>query len=244
MVTVFFSFVLGEDPNAKLVGFGLAVAVLVDATLVRMILVPATMELLGEANWYLPRWLDRILPRFSIESEDEHLTPADVIAGAGATQGIPTTPPPRQPSYRTIEPRPKESAIPTVSTVTAAPRVVPDGNRPPSKLDQVLRELPFKAGEGEVRHHLEEVALATYDHFRSEGAEGEAADISRVSGYLALEQRLGRISKATSPDHAAQLLIGAVAARALTAGDDDGMSDGEYARSAVRIVLEGIGKRE
>ncbi|HEX2054451.1 MAG TPA: MMPL family transporter, partial [Actinomycetota bacterium] len=53
MITVFFSFVLGENPNAKLVGLGLAAAVLIDATLVRMVLVPATMELLGDANWYL-----------------------------------------------------------------------------------------------------------------------------------------------------------------------------------------------
>jgi putative drug exporter of the RND superfamily len=251
MVTVFFSFVLGEDPNAKLVGFGLAVAVLVDATLVRMILVPATMELLGEANWYLPRWLDKILPRFSIEGEEEtYPAPAGVTLGAPPeeTQEIPTAPPPRQPAYRTIEPRTEEPAIAGVSTVTAVaprqPRLDPNGSRSPSRLDRVLRELPFKAGEGDVRQHLEEVALATYDHFRSEGADGQLADISRVSGYLRLEQRLGRISKGTSPDHAAQLLIGAVAARALTAGEGDGLSDGEYARSAVKIVLEGIGRHQ
>jgi uncharacterized membrane protein YdfJ with MMPL/SSD domain len=63
MVVVFLSFVLGADVSVKQIGLGLAVAVLVDATLVRLVLVPAIMELLGRANWWLPGWLDRILPR-------------------------------------------------------------------------------------------------------------------------------------------------------------------------------------
>ena len=58
-------FVLGDDRSLKLFGLGLAVAVLVDATVVRMVLVPATMELLGDRNWWLPKWLDRILPEAS-----------------------------------------------------------------------------------------------------------------------------------------------------------------------------------
>jgi uncharacterized membrane protein YdfJ with MMPL/SSD domain len=53
--------------EAKLFGLGLAVAVLLDATLVRMLLVPATMELLGERNWWMPSWLDRLMPRLDIE---------------------------------------------------------------------------------------------------------------------------------------------------------------------------------
>ena len=70
MVTVFLSFVFGFDERAiKLFGMGLAVAIFVDATIVRMVLVPATMELLGNANWWLPKWLDRILPRISIEPQ-------------------------------------------------------------------------------------------------------------------------------------------------------------------------------
>ena len=63
MVCVFSAFVLGDDRSLKLFGLGLAVAVLVDATVVRMVLVPATMELLGDRNWWLPKWLDRILPQ-------------------------------------------------------------------------------------------------------------------------------------------------------------------------------------
>jgi len=69
MVCVFGSFVLGDQRVLKLFGLGLASAVFVDATLVRMVLVPATMELLGSANWWLPKWIDRAVPAFSIEPE-------------------------------------------------------------------------------------------------------------------------------------------------------------------------------
>ncbi|HEU4867581.1 MAG TPA: MMPL family transporter [Actinomycetota bacterium] len=250
MVTVFFSFVLGEDPNAKLVGLGLAAAVLIDATLVRMILVPATMELLGEANWYLPRWLDKILPKFSIEGEED-------VPGLATQQIVDeeselvAAAPERQ--YRTVEPRP-EQPMPRHHAYPAPPpppAAAParDG-RPlrkaprygPTALDRVLRDLPFKAGVGDVRSNLEEVARATYNHFRS-GEIGPSVDVSRVSGYLALEQRLGRIGSITNPEHAAQLLIGAVAAKALTANGDQSGGD-DYARAAVKIVLEGIGKRD
>jgi RND superfamily putative drug exporter len=72
MVCVFGSFVFGDEHALQVFGLGLAVAVLVDATVVRLVLVPATMELLGDKNWWIPRWLDRILPRIHIES-DEHL---------------------------------------------------------------------------------------------------------------------------------------------------------------------------
>jgi RND superfamily putative drug exporter len=70
MIAVFLSFVLAFDiRQIKLIGLGLAVAVLVDATVVRMVLVPATMELLGNANWWLPRWLSRLIPRVRMERE-------------------------------------------------------------------------------------------------------------------------------------------------------------------------------
>jgi RND superfamily putative drug exporter len=67
MVFVFGSFVLDPTRSIKMFGFGLAVAVLLDATVVRMLLVPATMELLGDRNWWLPRWLDRLLPKIDVE---------------------------------------------------------------------------------------------------------------------------------------------------------------------------------
>jgi RND superfamily putative drug exporter len=67
MVVVFGSFILEENRIIKMMGLGLAVAIFIDATLVRMLLVPATMELLGEKNWWLPRWIDRILPTLNVE---------------------------------------------------------------------------------------------------------------------------------------------------------------------------------
>jgi RND superfamily putative drug exporter len=67
MFCVFGSFVLGDERALKLFGMGLAVAVLVDATIVRLVLVPATMELLGDRNWWLPKWLDRLLPTVHVD---------------------------------------------------------------------------------------------------------------------------------------------------------------------------------
>jgi RND superfamily putative drug exporter len=71
MVVVFGSFLGESDRVVKLFGLGLAMAVLIDATVVRMLLVPATMELLGDRNWWLPRWLDRILPRIHVEAHPD-----------------------------------------------------------------------------------------------------------------------------------------------------------------------------
>ena len=67
MFFVFGAFVLADDRQLKLFGLGLGIAVIIDATIVRMILVPATMELLGDRNWWLPRWLDRVLPKIDVE---------------------------------------------------------------------------------------------------------------------------------------------------------------------------------
>jgi RND superfamily putative drug exporter len=96
MVVVFGAFLLEDNRTVQLFGTGLALAVLLDATLVRMLLVPATMELLGSRNWWIPRWLDRILPRLNIEggagvepadpSEDEtgRGDPAPELVGSSA----------------------------------------------------------------------------------------------------------------------------------------------------------------
>lgn len=67
MVVVFGSFVFEDIREIKVFGLGLALAVLLDATLVRMVLVPATMALLGDRNWWMPRWLDRLIPSVAIE---------------------------------------------------------------------------------------------------------------------------------------------------------------------------------
>jgi RND superfamily putative drug exporter len=68
MVSVFAAFVFGDSRELKVFGLGLAVAVLIDATIVRMVLVPATMELVGDRNWWLPKSLDRLLPHLRVES--------------------------------------------------------------------------------------------------------------------------------------------------------------------------------
>ncbi len=67
MISVFLGFVLGDDPVIKMMGLGLATAIFIDATVVRMVLVPATMKLMGDANWWLPGWLDRILPKIDLD---------------------------------------------------------------------------------------------------------------------------------------------------------------------------------
>ena len=69
MVVVFGSFVLEDNRVIRLFGLGLATAIAIDATLVRMLIVPSTMELLGARNWWLPRWLDRIVPNLRVEGE-------------------------------------------------------------------------------------------------------------------------------------------------------------------------------
>jgi RND superfamily putative drug exporter len=67
MAVVFWAFTLDDDPLVKSFGLGLAVAILADALIVRMILVPAVMHLLGDTAWYMPRWLDWLLPRLTVE---------------------------------------------------------------------------------------------------------------------------------------------------------------------------------
>ena len=67
MMSVFISFVPNPDPEIKMIGFGLTIAVLIDVAIVRMMLVPATMQLFSKANWWFPGWLDKILPRIKVD---------------------------------------------------------------------------------------------------------------------------------------------------------------------------------
>jgi RND superfamily putative drug exporter len=89
MICVFLGFALDGNVVIKMIGVGMATAVLIDATLVRMVLVPSTMALLGSANWYLPAWLDRILPHLHVEGESQeparpHHSPSDERELVGA----------------------------------------------------------------------------------------------------------------------------------------------------------------
>jgi putative drug exporter of the RND superfamily len=85
MVTVFAAFMLGDAVLIKVIGLGMATAILVDATVVRMVTVPSTMELLGDRNWWLPGWLDRLLPRVDLEGGAEPVVPASVTGDEPAT---------------------------------------------------------------------------------------------------------------------------------------------------------------
>ena len=86
MVFVFGAFVGGDARTIKLMGLGMAAAVLLDAFVIRMLIVPALMHRLGRANWWLPAWLDRILPHLSIEGPAAEVPPAeeDELAPVGA----------------------------------------------------------------------------------------------------------------------------------------------------------------
>ncbi len=91
MTAVFGAFFLDPSPLVRMVGLGLATAILLDATIVRMVVVPASMALMGRANWWLPGWLDRILPHASIEGAPVHATVPASPAGLGGP-GEPTEP--------------------------------------------------------------------------------------------------------------------------------------------------------
>ena len=80
MISVFGGFVLGPDPAIKMVGLGLATAIFVDATIVRIILVPATMKLMGDCNWWIPAWLDRLIPEIDIEGDSALPAPEFEVA--------------------------------------------------------------------------------------------------------------------------------------------------------------------
>lgn len=73
MIAVFAGFVSNHDATIQTIGFALAFGIFVDAFIVRLTIVPIVMSLLGRAAWWLPKWLDRILPHVSIEGEE---TPA------------------------------------------------------------------------------------------------------------------------------------------------------------------------
>jgi RND superfamily putative drug exporter len=88
MVVVFGSFLLEWERTFKMMGTGLAMAILLDATIVRLLLVPATMELLGDWNWWLPRWLDRIIPNIAIEGHLEEDLDAELARETERTESV------------------------------------------------------------------------------------------------------------------------------------------------------------
>ena len=92
MILVFASFALGDNIVIKQFGIGLAAAILIDAFIVRTVLVPALMHMFGRANWWLPAWLDQALPHLNVE-------------GAGPPSVPPSLPQPAEEPVLVLEPR-------------------------------------------------------------------------------------------------------------------------------------------
>ena len=127
MISVFLGFVMTPNPTVKMMGIGMAAAVLVDATIVRLLLVPATMELLGAANWWLPKWLDRdpAAPR-----------PRGIVVGAG-------------PSSRPVPRASRSRARPWVRLPGAASDAatdLADATGAPRRLTSARRRRPGRVG--------------------------------------------------------------------------------------------------
>jgi putative drug exporter of the RND superfamily len=79
MTAVFGAFILDPQIFLKIIGIGMAAAVIIDATIIRLVLVPSTMELLGDKNWWMPAWLDRIIPTLDIEGSHAHPTAEPIV---------------------------------------------------------------------------------------------------------------------------------------------------------------------
>ena len=79
MIAVFLSFVANPSPFVQMIGLGLATAVALDATVVRLVLVPAAMALMGRANWWLPGWLDRVLPSLGVDDGRDVVAPRPAV---------------------------------------------------------------------------------------------------------------------------------------------------------------------
>jgi RND superfamily putative drug exporter len=80
-IAVFLSFALSNQQVVKEFGIGLAVAIFLDATIVRLVLVPSVMQLMCRANWWMPHWLDRLIPRIGVEGPARPAMPMEVAGG-------------------------------------------------------------------------------------------------------------------------------------------------------------------
>ena len=121
MVSVFLAFVINGDPTVKQFGLGMAVAVAVDATVVRCVLVPAIMALLGSAGWWFPKWLERVTPNFSIEG-DEWFAEREA-------------PPPTQTGVAAGRSRRKTEASRSEASQAEGPHETPDTHNEPTRTD-------------------------------------------------------------------------------------------------------------
>jgi len=137
LASVFFAFLLSTDVTIKMLALGLGVSVLIDATVIRLMIVPALMFLFDKANWWTPAWLDRVLPHLEPEAPAEALV-APVAAGAPVAVGTPeveAAPQPAAPPERPATPEPVAAPKPVARPEPAAtpePRA-PVGSRSASR---------------------------------------------------------------------------------------------------------------
>ena len=143
LAVVFLSFaVFGEEHAVKQFGIGMAFAIIVDATVVRLVLVPAFMQLAGRANWWMPQWLDRLLPNVSIDPPPQTLAPPPVreapAPAPAAAQPVLSWPLPSAPEPETQPSAPQP----------APPAAEPDPEPPPAEPTPTLRGLVSWAALG------------------------------------------------------------------------------------------------
>ena len=161
MMSVFGAFVLGDDVNGKMFGIGLSVAVFLDATLVRMVLVPATMSLVGRANWWLPSWLDRILPHLDLEGAQHRSR----VTSSRASPSASSSPPERvrtRPAFTLHAKEPPMAMSTHLSRPARLHRRAP--NRTVAALVQWLLAIPHLAIASvlsSLRHLLTAISLVT-----------------------------------------------------------------------------------
>jgi len=86
MIAVFAAFIPSDNVILKVIGVGMAAAIFIDAVVIRMLLIPAVMHLLGRANWWMPRWLDRVVPQLHIEGQPEKYLPASEPPASSETE--------------------------------------------------------------------------------------------------------------------------------------------------------------
>ncbi len=107
MIAVFSGFISSSESMIKMIGFGLAIAVFFDAFVVRMAIVPAVLALLGKRAWWLPKWLNRILPNVDVEGEGlRELDSKDLTPTRTANWSAPDLPSPGRPSTAQVDPGP------------------------------------------------------------------------------------------------------------------------------------------
>ena len=90
MTAVFFGFATDPDPVVKIFGIGLGAAIMIDVLIVRMVVAPAVMTLLGDRAWWLPAWLDRLLPRLRLDGEEQTASPSAPRARDRGRTPLPT----------------------------------------------------------------------------------------------------------------------------------------------------------